>query len=199
MPIAALAVGASLSGFATHNGAGPGNFTGATTYTARLILDQTQDDPFLNFDPTKQYTAVLTTTVQAFDNTQSPWILNFGIGSLNMYEDTGTPADYLNPGTFTDGTLILSGSVVNHEAYRFNITCNPYTVNGVIVWTGGSRHDELSSGCLSGMVMNDFDSYQTVPCGVSPPAGYQEAYDALWTCPTSTDESTWGGVKALYR
>ena len=54
----------------------------------------------------------------------------------------------------------------------------------------------LEAVCANRLLMNDFINYF-----VTPPTGYEEAYDAEWKCEetVNVDRSAWGRVKSLYR
>jgi hypothetical protein len=193
----------SFSGAADHDGSAPGVYAAGTNYTARLILDETQVDPWYPWNPAKEYTAVLNVTVDTYTvipngaGSFDYWIVDFNPGSVDIYEDDATAADFASPSTFTDGTLVLSGQANNMIASRVDIFGLPYDVTGVVVFTGGSGIANLLGCAPSGLSMNDFIDFQIS----APPTGYEENYDAEWKCleTTSVDESTWGSIKGLYR
>lgn len=206
VPTLALAVTytGSFHGAADHDGAGPGVYSSGTNYTVRMILDETQQDPWYPWNAAKEYTAVMTVVVDTysvFPNAGGPgidWVLvDFNQATVDVYEDDVTAADYAVPGTFVDGAHILTGAANNMQASRLTIAGLPYDVTGVVVFTGGTGFGNLLGCAPAGLTMNDFIdiSIQT------PPAGYEEVYDAEWKCTetTSVDNSTWGGIKSLYR
>ena len=88
---------------------------------------------------------------------------------------------------------------------RINITGLPWSVSGEITLLGGAGFNNLI-GCAAvgqSLSMNDFIAWQ-LPNGTplpGIPTGYKEEYDAEWKCldTTDLDQSTWGGVKGLYR
>jgi hypothetical protein len=185
-----------FSGFADHAGA-PGVYAPGMAYTARLVLNSVQTNPWYPWDPSKQYTAVINATVASYTGgfTQS---VDFQNGAtFKIYEDTGTAADYAVPSTFTDGTLLLSGGSNDYFGQRMDIFGLPWNFYGTIVFVSGAGIGNLDQQCALGLVMNDFVNFQI---GTFPP-GYEEAYDAEWKCPGSTaaDVPSWGSVKALYR
>lgn len=194
----------SFSGAADHDGAAPGVYAPGTNYTVRMTLDSTQVDPWYPWDGTKQYTAVLNVVVDTYfvwPNAAGPgvdiWSVDFENGTVDIYEDTVTPADYANPATFTDGTLVLTGQMNDMLAERVDIFGLPYNVTGTVVFTGGAGLANLIGCAPSGLAVNDYIDFQIE----TPPTGYEENYDAEWKCldPTSVDESTWGNIKGLYR
>ena len=201
LAIPALALAADyaghFSGYADHDGIGPGVYFPGTTYVARMTLDTVQENPWYNFDPAKEYTAVLTAVVDTYtDNGGAYMVTDFQVGVVEIWEDMATPADYANPGTFTDGTLVLSGQAGNMIAQGPILYGSPFVVSGIVVFTGGSGLGSLLGCAPGGLAMNDF----IMTTIITPPAGYEEVYDAEWKCAAvSVDDSTWGSVKGLYR
>jgi hypothetical protein len=188
----------NFSGYADHDGIGPGVYASGTTYVARLILDDYNEAPWYPFDPGKEYTAVMTVVVDTFtDNGGYYMITDFEVGLVEVYEDVTTSADYAAPGTFTDGTLILVGQTNNMIAQGAIMPGMPFAVSGVVVFTGGSGYGNLLGCAPGGLAMNDFIQTSII----TPPTGYEETYDAEWKCTqvTGTDASTWGNIKGLYR
>ncbi|MFH2051849.1 MAG: hypothetical protein ABIK96_05205 [bacterium] len=116
-------------------------------------------------------------------------------GTVIIYQDDATAADYANTGTFTDGTAILVGSLVSLNRTMF--TSSLGSVLGTVDWTGGTRLDDIAPedqdgwAFLSGTI-NRADS-------VEP--GFDEAWDGKVEPqePIVDDEATsWGSVKALF-
>jgi hypothetical protein len=100
----------------------------AAPATTPLPLD------FANFE----YTLVITGLTLSIDGpTQS--YLN---GTIALYEDNGSAADFTNQATFTDGTAILSGAISSLS--RTLLIGSIGTVAGNVDWTGGSRLNELA-------------------------------------------------------
>jgi hypothetical protein len=192
----ALTLEGHFSGYADHAGA-PGVYAPGMAYTARLILNTVQTNPWYPWDPTKQYTAVINATVASYIGGYMQSV-DFANGAqFRIYEDTGTAADYAIPATFTDGTLVLSGGSNDYFGQRVDIFGLPWNFYGTIVFVGGAGLGNLADGCQIGLAMNDFVNFQI---GSFPP-GYEEAYDAEWKCEAAiaNDEPSWGGVKSLYR
>jgi len=116
--------------------------------------------------------------------------------TIEIWEDPiagGTPANYANAATFTDGTLILSG------AFDGNLTRNRFTSTvgsfiGKVDFSGGTR-------------LGDLATPQDWPFGggwsraVSTiPSGYNEQWDGkIDLAPVAVDEKTWGGVKEIFK
>jgi hypothetical protein len=116
--------------------------------------------------------------------------------TIEIWEDPiagGTAADYANAGTFTDGTLILSG------AFDGNLIRNTFTPNlgnfvGGVDFSGGSR-------------LGDLVTPQDWPFGggwsrsvTTIPAGYDEQWDGkIDIAPVAVEDQTWGGVKEIFK
>jgi hypothetical protein len=185
-----------FSGYADHAGS-PGVYAPGMAYTARLILNTTQTNPWYPWDPTKEYTAVIQATVDTYTGGFLQTVDFLNGATFKIYEDTTTPANYAVPATFSDGTLVLSGGSNNMIGDRVDIFGIPWNVHGTIVFVAGAGIGNLASQCALGLTMNDFINFQI---GTYPPT-YEEAYDAEWKCPdtTASDAANWGSVKALYR
>jgi len=67
---------------------------------------------------------------------------DYGPGTIVLYEDDSTPADYSNPGTFSDGTVILSGTF--YDFTRTMFTASLGSGSGSVDWTGGTRVGEIA-------------------------------------------------------
>lgn len=190
-----------FSGYSTHTSAA-GVFATNENFTARVILDTTQEDPWYPFDGSKEYTAVVGVQVLSYLGGFNQAVFFKPAGTVAIYEDATPDADFANAASFTDGTLILSGQVNNMAGTRINITALPWSVSGEITLTGGAGIGNLIA-CEAGLIMNDFIAWQQPNGQPLPgiPSGYKESYDAEWKCSetTSVDESSWGNVKGLYR
>jgi len=191
----------NFSGHSQHASA-PGVFTVGEALTAYEILNTVQVQPWYAWNQAAyQYTLVLHANCSTYLSVPLGGGLflrqiNFNNSTFAIYQDAGTPANYAAPATFTDGSLILSGVITGMYAEGLvdGLAPDGYGVTGNAVITGGSAMGQVL--CTS-LVMNDFFAW--LPA-TSPP-GYKEAYDVLWNCCliTSTDPSTWGAVKSLYR
>jgi hypothetical protein len=199
IPALALAQSASFSGFADHSGPDGGQYIVGGGYEAYLTLDTTQPDP--TWYPFNQaffeYTLVIQTTIGDWQQLAGPiYSVTFGSATFAIYEDSGTAADYANKSTFTDGNMILSGTVSGMQSV-YDTGGFSYDLGGpTIAITGGSGIGDASCQNLVG---TDFVTIN-FPISDPRPAGYEEGFDVLWNCiPTSIDESNWGRVKSLYR
>lgn len=116
---------------------------------------------FANFE----YTLVITDLTLDVDGPTQ----QYSGGSIALYEDNGTAADYNNPATFIDGTAILTGIIPNLS--RSVLLGAIGTVSGTVDWTGGTRlnelapPDQLNWSILSGTNLNN-----ALP-------GYDDAWD----------------------
>jgi hypothetical protein len=191
-----------FSGYSTHPVSVPGVFAANEPLTARVILDTTQQDPWWPFVPANEYTAVLNAEVLFYLGGFNQAVGFKPAGSVNIYEDTTPDANFANVGSFTDGTLILTGQVNNMIGTRININGLPWSISGEITMTGGAGYGDLIA-CSAGLIMNDFIAWQQPNGQPLPgiPAGYKESYDVEWKCEdtVSVEPNTWGRVKGLYR
>ncbi len=116
-------------------------------------------------------------------------------GTVTLYQDAGTAADFGTLATFTDGTAILIGTITTLNRILFTSTLG--SVLGSVDWTGGTRLDDIapwdqdSWAFLSGLT-NRADSVV---------AGFDEAWDGKIE-PSEPivdgESSSWGSVKALF-
>ena len=145
----------------------------------------------LDFD-NFQYTLVVTGLTLDADGA----VQTYSGGSIAIYEDAGTAADYANSATFTDGTAILTGDVTLLTRQMFTATIG--TVSGNVDWTGGTEvnefapADQLGWTFLSGISAR---SENTEP-------GFDEQWDGKVEPQgpiVNTTPTTWGSFKALMR
>lgn len=116
-------------------------------------------------------------------------------GTLTIYQDAGTAADFANTATFTDGTAILVGNITALSRVKFTLTLG--SVNGWLDWVGGTRLDDIAPWDQTGWAINSgINSRSTV---VLP--GFDEQWDGKVEHGdiVDTQPSTWGGVKALFK
>ena len=140
----------------------------------------------------KQYTLVLTGTLNSIVGVAR----NYTAATCAIYEDAiggGTAADYATAGTFTDGTLILSGNFAGPLVRnRFTATLGNFI--GTVNFSAGTRLGDLSTP-------------QGWPCGggwsrsvTGIPVGYQENWDGkIDLAVVGVESKSWDGVKQLYR
>ncbi len=117
-------------------------------------------------------------------------------GTLTLYQDASTAADFANMATFTDGEAILVGTFVNLSRTVFPSGVG--SVAGTVDWTGGTRLDDIAPedqpgwSFLSG-TNNGAD--QTLPGFDEQWDGKVEPRDLI----VGDEASSFGSVKALFR
>ena len=129
-------------------------------------------------------------------------IINYSSGTITLYQDPllgGTLADYganppsgVAPGTFTDGTAILVGSLTN---FQFVVDTNNGTGSFEAVFnvTGGSQFGNFSPGQLVGWTFAGSSGN-----ALNIPAGYVHQIDGqtFVNSPTASRRASWGHLKA---
>jgi hypothetical protein len=133
-------------------------------------------------------------------------VVDYTVGRLDVFEDSKTlgtahdwgtnPPNAVAPGTFTDGSLFISGSLTNFR-FVFN------TTNG----TGSYEADfEADAGAQLGNIpVTDRKGWTFAGAtknSTDIPTGYYHQIDGqvfLNNTPTRAQSKSWGGVKGLYR
>jgi hypothetical protein len=162
-------------------------------------------------DPTREYTFVLYGLISQGTTSTGPpattfYSTTFTGGTIEIYEDlspessfTPNPPNTAVPSSFSDGTLILSGSFTSFLTQTNNFTAFQVgNAEGNINWTGGTllartnRNGEPCPGLLTGGMTWRPDVLI---------AGYLFRHDGKidLNCPTAAQSSTWGRLKSLYR
>jgi hypothetical protein len=157
-----------------------GTIVNAGQVETPIVLDEA------NFEYTIVITG-LTWNVDAFTQ-------EYGDGTIVIYEDNATAADYASPGTFSDGTAILIGSIPSLNRTMF--TANLGNVTGEVDWTGGTRLGEIPAGQqLDWAILSGISNRSTV---TEP--GYDENWDGKVepATPIPVDQTSWGRVKIGY-
>ncbi|MHB8078025.1 MAG: hypothetical protein ACYDIE_02045 [Candidatus Krumholzibacteriia bacterium] len=168
-----------------------------------------------NYEYTVQVSGLTVATYAADSVPVGPYLLDrksstYAGGIVRIYQDAkagGTHADFAAPGTFSDGTLILTAAV--DDGFASLLTDGPIVHDGIFVgsgsgtcdFNGGSRLDELVS---AEYYLNDWFLGGVPISDPSPtvPAGFQRLFNVKLVSPndpTSAEPGTWSGVKALYR
>lgn len=171
------------------------------------------DAPFGDLDPNdpaKEYTIYMyglisQGTVSAGPPALTLYTTNYTGGVIEIYEDSPRNAVYdpnppnANvPSTFTDGTLILSGTFTSFYTQSNNFTTfMTGNMEGTINWTGGTLFSRINDGngqpCpglfTGGMTWN--------PAVLIP--GYIFRHDGKidLNCPTPTESRSWGSLKTI--
>ena len=113
-------------------------------------------------------------------------------GTIALYEDDTTPADYADPSSFTDGTALLSGELENLVVQMF--TADLGSGSGVVSWTGGSNINDLRP--------QDRLNWAFL---INVSAATEAGYDARWDGKVEPQEPvvdndvrSWGAVKTEF-
>lgn len=134
------------------------------------------------------------------------YVTTYSAGTIEIYEDATpdavfdpNPPNANVPSTFTDGTLILSGTLANFSTQTNDFTAhNTGNAQGNITWTGGSLIAYV--GGEANPCPAIFTGGLTWYPGTLIP-GYLFRHDGKidHECPTPTRPGTWGRIKSLYR
>ena len=137
------------------------------------------------------------------------YAVSYSGGILELWNDTPgnfaygiNPPNATAPSTFVDGALLLRGTFNNFSLY-YGPTATPGAFTGSyssdITWTAGSALADVqgieNDGFTFGGVLNP------VAASGSVPEGYDLQVDGKVeiTVITAVEETTWGGVKNLFR
>ena len=149
----------------------------------------------LDFD-NYEYTLVVTDLVLVTD--AFPEV--YANGTISLFQDNVTLADYAAPGTFGDGTAILSGVITSLNLYHMgDLIPGDTTGNatGTVDWTGGSNINDIAPEDQTGWVFLSPTNSRTE--SVEP--GYDEAWDGKVEPETpivDTEKVSWGELKARF-
>jgi len=132
-------------------------------------------------------------------------VVDYGSGTFSLYEDSksgGTPATFgvnppnaTAPGTFTDGTLILSGTLSSFQVV-YNVTGGNGSFEGNLTFNGGTQIGNLPLNQRDGWTFAGLSGNST-----EVPTGYAHQVDGqvFLQKPTAAQKSTWGALKSRYR
>jgi hypothetical protein len=170
----------------------PTTVGGAFTLRSVLTNNGVVPTPIALDFANNQYTLVVTGTLASSAGIHK----YFSPATIEIWEDAiggGTAASYATPGTFTDGTLILSGTFDgNLDRSGFISTLGSFL--GKIDFSGGSRLGDLATP-------QDWPfggGWSRSVSGI--PSGYDENWDGkIDLAPVAVEENSWGGVKKSYR
>jgi len=132
----------------------------------------------------------------------------FNGGVIQIFEDAlagGTPGDYANPGTFTDGTMLLDMAVDDGWEMDLNdpigFGYHSGAGEGTCDVVGGSAYAELTGW---GYELGDWLFFGTGISEIAPwtpaPSGYDQVFGVKIIYPhdpTANEDLTWGAVKTL--
>lgn len=140
-------------------------------------------------------------TAQGGANPFFSYTTNYSGGAFRIYEDFTPDADFVNPASFEDGTLILSGTFSGFHIVTYSFSCAG-TQNADLQFTGGSLFSRVSSGGIgtTGIDTGVFNlCASTVPDALEA-LGYFARSDTKIDIvpPTPVEPTTWGQIKRLY-
>ena len=113
------------------------------------------------------------------------------IGSGTAYDYGINPQNATAPLTFVDGNIVLQGTIPDLTVVADMMTLDG-SISGTINWNAGSQLAALGANTSSG-----FGVIGTDDPGV--PAGYVWDIDGQTNTVFSTEESSWGDLKGLFR
>ncbi len=115
-------------------------------------------------------------------------------GAIAIYEDASTAADYTNPASFSDGTVLLSGDL---DSLNRSLFGSIGSAGGTVNWTGGTNLGDLAPADRLGWAFLTGISNRST---VTEP-GYDENWDGKVepTVPVvSSQVESWSSVKAQF-
>jgi hypothetical protein len=122
-------------------------------------------------------------------------------GTLKIYRDAAMNAEWgvgplpnaTSPSTFIDGTLFFEGTFNNMRVYLTPLGYGAF--EGTLDGVGGTMINEICSDCVY-----TWGGNFTPPSGAQIPDGYDLQVDGVFEIDraVSTEESSWGSVKALF-
>lgn len=139
-----------------------------------------------------EYTIVVTGLTQVTAGSVS----QFTGGTVAIYEDAATAADWAVPATFTDGTAILTGPLASFQRTMFTTTLGSGA--GLVDWSGGTLLGLLAPADRIGWPFLTAVSRSALQ--VQP--GYTERWDGKVEPQqdvVATDAQSWSELKAGYR
>lgn len=188
---------------------------GGNTFTLHGVTGEAyQADPFngpLNFLETgsnaNEYTFELTATSLGTTDFGGIHYTIYGPGTFQVYEDAAANADFANPGTFTDGTLMIEGTTNGMTTTINALFGCPPGISGDwhtdLVYGQGGTYGSLVAGCVGTIDA----TYSDTPCNgnFTIPAGYTHHTNGNFSIEdncggsTATEQSSWTDVKGLFR
>jgi hypothetical protein len=177
-------------------------------------------DVFNPNDANKEYTFLFTGLTSAGTVGPTPlvggstrWQTNYGSGQFFIYEGSprnaptaagGMPPSPPNadvPSKFTDGTLILSGTLSDFVTTITQFSTGTFSTSfrANYQFTGGTQF-ALVSGYGMGLMNGAWCAQGTAGGLCDLPTGYSSHPNGKFDIPTTpVEQSTWGRVKQLYR
>ncbi len=166
--------------------------------------------PFDDLDPnTVEYTVVFD-SLFSLGTVETGGVIfetDYDGGHFRVFEDVTPDFDFgvnppngTAPSTFIDGVVILEGFMSNFHVFLSDFGVPPGatgTFTADYVFTGGTLYDRVA-GCGGALLGNWTDDANVAPI----PEGYTSHTDGKFDLdcdPTSSQESSWGTVKDLFR
>jgi hypothetical protein len=135
------------------------------------------------------------------------YITTYNGGTIQIYEDATPdavfdpfPPNATVPSTFTDGTVILSGTMDDFYTQTNDFTPNKTgNSEGHITWTGGTLIGHVGGANPCPALFTGGLTWNPNPNILIP--GYLFRHDGKvdHECPVPTQPGTWGRIKKLYR
>ena len=170
----------------------PGAPGGTASAYGRIVNGQAVAAPLPLDFAHYEYTIVVTGLVLDASGATS----QFSGGTVAIFQDDATAADWSAPGTFSDGTAILTGVMPAFQHTMFTATLG--SGYGTVDWTGGSMLDSLAPADQVGWPF--LTTVSRASSLVQP--GYTEQWDGKVEPVTDvvpSADTSWSGVKALFR
>ena len=127
-------------------------------------------------------------------------MINYTGGYLEIYRDAAMNADWgiappnaTSPSTFVDGTLFFQGSF--NSMTMFLNPGGDGSYEGSLDGIGGTMIEDVCTGCVY-----TWGGNFTPPSGAQIPEGYDIQIDGVFEIEeaVSTEDASWGSVKALF-
>lgn len=170
----------------------PASVGGTATIYGKIVNGAAVASPLPLDFAGRQYTLVVTGLVQ--DTAGSTSL--FSGGAVMIYEDAATAADWAAPATFTDGVVVLSGSLAAFQRTMFTATLGSGA--GAVDWTGGTLLDLLDPADRTAWPF--LTAVSRAVTQVQP--GYAERWDGKVEPQeevVATEQRSWSELKAAYR
>lgn len=173
-------------------------------------------------DPNNEYTFLLTGLTSAGTVGPTPlaggstrWTTNYSAGTFFVYKGSprnapvppppASPPNASVPSLYTDGTVALTGTLSNFRTTITRFSTGTYSTSFRADYnvTGGTHAALLAgggAGLLSGAWCANDDAASGAVGLCDLPQGYSSHPNGKFDIPaTSTQKSTWGAIKQLYR
>jgi hypothetical protein len=139
-----------------------------------------------------EYTIVVTGLIQ--DTTGATSLFSGGV--VAIYQDDATTAVWATPSTFSDGTVVLSGTLAAFQ--RTMLTATLGSGAGLVDWTGGTMLNQLAPADQTGWPF--LTAVSRAVSQVQP--GFSERWDGKVEPReevVSSEQRSWSELKAAFR